>query len=106
MVPAEWCAVGWRFRKSHRLGRFRLTWTKKGVGWSWGIPGIRFGVSADGRGYLSFSIPGTGIYYIKYLSGRKRPPLKTGKRRPQSPKEQRSQTKSDQSDPWWKQKNL
>jgi hypothetical protein len=28
--------------------------------------GVRVGVTADGRKYVSFGIPGTGVYWIKY----------------------------------------
>ncbi|KAA6341047.1 hypothetical protein EZS27_011138 [termite gut metagenome] len=59
--------MAWRFRKSKNFGIFRTTLTKKGVGGSVGIPGLRIGVSPDGRKYFSFGIPGTGLYYIKYL---------------------------------------
>jgi hypothetical protein len=59
--------VTWRFRKSKKIGIFRTTLTKKGIGTSVGIPGLRFGVSPNGRKYFSFGIPGTGLYYIKYF---------------------------------------
>jgi hypothetical protein len=59
--------MGWRFRKSKSFGIFRTTLSKKGVGTSIGIPGLRFGISPDGRKYYSFGFPGTGFFYIKYL---------------------------------------
>lgn len=40
--------MGWRFRKVFSSGPFRWTWTKKGVGWSIGVPGLRYGVSPNG----------------------------------------------------------
>jgi len=64
----------WRFRKVFGRGPFRWTLSKRGIGWSWGIPGLRYGVSPSGQRYISFSIPGTGLYWIKYL-----------KQKPQSP---------------------
>jgi hypothetical protein len=97
--------MGWRFRKIFRTGPIRTTWTKKGLGFSLGIPGFRFGVSPDGRRYFSIGIPGTGLYYIKYLE----PVLK---------KSSSSQISSNQipsvpqiphqrsKQPWWKQKGL
>ena len=58
--------MAWQFRKSKNIGPFRMTVSKKGVGTSFGFLGFRFGVSADGRKFWSFGIPGTGLYYIKY----------------------------------------
>jgi hypothetical protein len=59
--------MSWRFRKTKKIGPVRVTLSKKGVGTSFGIPGVRAGVSPDGRKYVSFGIPGTGLYYIKYF---------------------------------------
>jgi hypothetical protein len=59
--------MSWRIRKFKKIGPFRATITKKGTGASVGIPGLRFGISPDGRRYFSVGIPGTGLYYIKYL---------------------------------------
>jgi hypothetical protein len=59
--------MSFRFRKIKNFGPFRATLSKKGVGGSVGIPGLRFGVSPDGRKYVSAGIPGTGLYYIKYF---------------------------------------
>jgi hypothetical protein len=97
--------LGWRFRKIFRLGPFRTTWSKKGLGFSWGLSGFRFGVSPDGRRYLSFGLVGTGLYYIKYLdqvpkqqSGQQ-PPSNQPPALPQHPPQQSNQ-------PWWKQRGL
>lgn len=57
----------WRFRKVFGRGPLRLTVTKRGVGWRIGGRLLRYGVSPDGRRYVSFGIPGTGLYWIKYL---------------------------------------
>ena len=59
--------MGWRWRKTKTLGGFRTTFSKKGVGYSYGIPGLRFGVCPDARKYFSCGFPGTGFYYIKYF---------------------------------------
>jgi hypothetical protein len=59
--------MAWRFRKVFSTGPFRLNLSRRGVGWSWGVPGLRYGVSADGRRYLSVGFPGLGLYWIKYL---------------------------------------
>ena len=50
------------------MGPIRTTLSKGGVGMSWGIPGFRIGVSANGRKYLTIGIPGTGIYFTKYFN--------------------------------------
>jgi hypothetical protein len=62
--------MGWRFRKSKKIGIFRTTVSKKGVGTSIGITGLRFGVSPGGKKYFSFGIPKTGLYYIKYFKNK------------------------------------
>jgi hypothetical protein len=57
--------VGWRFRKIIALGRARFSLTRRGIGTSVRLPGFRVGRNAQGRWYVSFSIPGTGLYWIK-----------------------------------------
>lgn len=64
--------MGFRFRKVFSSGPLRTTWTGRGMGWSIGVPGFRFGISADGKHYLSVGIPGTGLYYTKVLNRRRR----------------------------------
>jgi hypothetical protein len=59
--------MGLRFRKSFSFRGLRLNLSRRGIGSSWGLPGIRFGVAADGRRYLSLGIPGTGLYYMHYF---------------------------------------
>ena len=56
-----------RFRKVFTKGPFRTTWTGRGMGWSFGVPGCRVGFSTRGGIYLTFGIPGTGLYYTKGL---------------------------------------
>ena len=60
--------MAWRWRKSQRAGPLRWTFSRGGIGWSFGLPGLRYGRSAAGLAYLSLGIPGTGIYWIKYFS--------------------------------------
>lgn len=62
--------MSWRWRKSIGRGPIRISMSRKGVGWSVGIPGLRYGRSPDGRKYISQGIPGTGLYRIRYLGGR------------------------------------
>ena len=60
------------------IQRFRLPFgirsslTRRGVGFSWGIPGLRFGVSPSNRKWMSFGFPGLGLYFFRYLDGNNR----------------------------------
>lgn len=58
--------MGWRFRKSFGNKFFRVNLSKKGIGFSVGVPGARVGVNASGKKYTSVGIPGTGIYRVDY----------------------------------------
>jgi len=61
--------MGWRIRRWISLGGgIRASLSRRGVGWSWGIPGFRIGRGADGAGWVSIGIPGTGIYFTKRFS--------------------------------------
>jgi hypothetical protein len=62
--------MGWRWRKVVRTGPVNTTVTTKGVGWSIGVRGLRYGISPTGRRYVSVGVPGTGLYWTKYLDGR------------------------------------
>lgn len=53
--------VGFFFRKSFGKGPLRINISKSGIGWSLGIPGLRFGRSSTGRRYTRAGIPGTGV---------------------------------------------
>ena len=65
--------MGFKFRKSINLGGgFKINLSQSGVGYSWGIPGIRLSRSANGSVKQTFSIPGTGISYSKTLSSKKK----------------------------------
>ncbi len=55
--------MGFSYRKSANLGPFRVNLSKSGVGYSVGRPGFRTGVSARGKRYSTFSLPGTGVSY-------------------------------------------
>jgi hypothetical protein len=63
--------MGWRLRRVLRSGPLRGNVSRRGLGWSIGIPGLRFGVSAYSQLYISIGLPGSGVYWIKYF-GRKR----------------------------------
>lgn len=59
--------MSWRWRKAIGAGPLRLNLSRSGVGWSWGIPGLRYGVTLHGRRYISVGFPGLGLYWMKYL---------------------------------------
>jgi hypothetical protein len=61
--------MGWRWRESLNLGGgARATMTAHGVGVSWGLAGFRIGRSPTGSLWVSFTVPGTGISFFRYLS--------------------------------------
>lgn len=61
--------MGLYFRKSVSLGGgLRLNFSKRGVVISGGVKGTRISKGPSGT-YMNLSIPGTGIYYRKKLSG-------------------------------------
>ncbi len=63
--------MGFRYRKSINLGGgFRVTISKSGIGYSWGVKGYRVTKTASGKTRQTVSIPGTGISYVEE-SGRK-----------------------------------
>jgi hypothetical protein len=59
--------MAWRFRKYFNLGMFRIGISKNGLGFSFGIPGFRYGISPNGNKFISIGIPGTGLYWSKNL---------------------------------------
>lgn len=60
--------MGWRWRRLFNLGGgVRMSTSTSGVGWSWGVGGFRIGTSPNGRKWISFGFPGTGLYFFRYL---------------------------------------
>ena len=55
--------MGFQYRKAIGFGPFRVNISNSGVGYSVGGRGFRTGVSAGGRRYTTFGIPGTGVSY-------------------------------------------
>jgi hypothetical protein len=101
----------WRFRKIFWRGLFRWTLSKRGIGWSCGIPGLRYGVSPSGQRYISFSIPGTGLYWIKYLKQKPESPVPSARPSPIPPSAGSTNPTSPPGAPSpkttrWKQKGL
>jgi hypothetical protein len=96
--------MSWIFRKIFRLGPFRTTLSKKGVGMSWGIPGIRIGVSSNNKKYITLGIPGTGLYFTKFFN-------QNNHKSQQNIAVQEIQhdnlnSVNEKEEPWWKQKNI
>ncbi|OUP26947.1 DUF4236 domain-containing protein [Faecalibacterium sp. An192] len=56
--------MGFRFRKSKKVGPFRINMSQKGIGWSVGVKWLRYTKKADGGSRITASIPGTGISYV------------------------------------------
>jgi hypothetical protein len=106
--------MGWRFRKTFGRGPFRWTLSKRGIGGSWGIPGLRFGISPSGQRYFSVGIHGTGLYYIKYFPTQSQPVQPTSPpANPNIPVLPNTNLPPPAQNPpppnqpaWWKQKNL
>lgn len=61
--------MGFRFRKSVKIGPARINLSKSGIGYSVGTKGLRFTKKAGGGTRTTASIPGTGISYVKDSSG-------------------------------------
>ena len=65
--------MGFRVRKSVNLGGARINLSKSGVGFSVGGKGARFTKKSNGGYRSTFTLPGTGLSYVKETgSGRKR----------------------------------
>jgi hypothetical protein len=64
--------VGFRYRKSVRIAPgIRLNVSRRGVGVSAGVKGLRYSLSPTGRRRRTVSLPGTGISYVTSSSGRR-----------------------------------
>lgn len=100
--------MSWIFRKIFRLGPIRTTLSKGGIGMSWGIPGCRAGVTANGRKYITLGIPGTGFYFTKYLNQQTQNKQNFHQENSvELPFHQNKMQKTNKTEePWWKQKNL
>lgn len=59
---------GFRWLQRIRLPfGFRSTLSRGGVGYSWGVPGFRVGISPSGRKWISFGFPGLGLSFFRYI---------------------------------------
>ena len=59
--------MGTRFRKSVKLGPFRINFSKSGVGWSVGNRYARYTRKANGGARVTTTLPGTGISHVEEL---------------------------------------
>lgn len=66
--------MGFRFRKSVKLGPFRATLSKSGVSTSVGVKGYRVTKMANGKTMRTASIPGTGVSHVTVESAPKQQP--------------------------------
>lgn len=64
--------MGFRFRKSVKMGPFRINFSKSGVGWSVGGKGYRYTKKANGGTRTTISAPGTGLSYVHETSTKKK----------------------------------
>jgi hypothetical protein len=89
-----------KYRKIFNFGLFRTSLSKSGLGFSWGIPGLRFGVTPNGRKYFSIGIPGTGLYIIKYFD------VNPNASYQKTTNANQKKSQPQKMEQWWKQKNL
>ena len=73
--------MGFRFRKSFKVGPMRVNFSKSGMGYSFGTKGARITKMANGRTRRTVGIPGTGISHVsesKHRRKRKQEPAQMG----------------------------
>ncbi|MEV7965062.1 DUF4236 domain-containing protein [Sphaerisporangium sp. NPDC088356] len=63
--------MGWSYRKSIKMGPFRLNLSRSGVGHSYGGRGFRVTKGADGRRTVTVNLPG-GFHWRKTVGSGKR----------------------------------
>ena len=61
--------MGFRFRRSVKVGPGRVTLSRRGLSGSIGAGGVRIGRSAEG--YLSLALLGTGLSWLGYRRRRR-----------------------------------
>ncbi|MFC5748786.1 DUF4236 domain-containing protein [Actinomadura rugatobispora] len=62
--------MGWHYRKSIKIGPFRLNLSRSGVGHSVGARGARYTRGADGRKAVTLRVPGTGLSWRRTVGTR------------------------------------
>ena len=63
-----------QYRKSKKVGPFRLTVSQRGISTSVGAGPLRISRGADGKVRRTVRVPGTGIYDTKVVGGQSRSP--------------------------------
>lgn len=77
--------MGFNFRKTINLGNgLKINLSKSGIGYSFGVPGVRYSQSAKGKKKMTYSIPGTGISYSNDLSGKKQKSKNSSSKQPKT----------------------
>jgi hypothetical protein len=71
--------MGFSYRKSVKMGPFRVTASKSGISYSAGVKGARVTKRANGRVQTTLSVPGTGLRYTT-TSGTKKPTTRASTR--------------------------
>lgn len=69
--------MGFRYRKSVKIGPVRLNASKSGLGWSVGSKGVRYTKKAGGGSRTTISAPGTGLSWVEEASSKKQQQSKT-----------------------------
>jgi hypothetical protein len=64
--------MGFQFRKSKKIGPFRITASGAGISFSAGVPGARVTKRADGRTQTTIGIPGSGLSHVSRKGGARR----------------------------------
>lgn len=64
--------MGFRFRKTIKLGPVNVNLSKSGVGYSVGGKGLRVTKKANGGTRTTYTVPGTGVSYVKDHSAGKK----------------------------------
>ncbi|GAA2906164.1 DUF4236 domain-containing protein [Nonomuraea rubra] len=62
--------MGWHYRKSIKVGPFRINLSRHGVGHSFGNRRFHVSTTPDGRRYVSVNLPG-GIHLSKAIGGKR-----------------------------------
>jgi hypothetical protein len=65
--------MGFSYRRSVKMGPFRVTASKSGVSYSVGVKGARVTKRASGKVQTTLSVPGTGLRYTTTSGTRKAP---------------------------------
>ena len=62
--------MGFRYRRSTKIGPFRINFSKRGVGWSVGTKGYRYTKKAGGGTRHTFKTPIKGLTYVTETSSK------------------------------------